>query len=861
MTDQIADGVAALAGRGTSVLLTGPAGSGRSHALRRVATQLDRSGRDVLRVDGVAGTPPLAAVRLALPGVLPGRGTEPVGFAGLHQALLEHLGDDDTVLVVDDGHLLDRESWGLLGAVHRRLGTPVVTSVVPGVPFVPWFVENVRPVVEVAIGGMSAEGLHAVLEERAQGPVPPQLSVRIHAETGGQPSLALAVFDEARRRGWEPGPVPDELLRSARVSGMHAAAVSGLPPEDRDAVELLGVVGPLPLRAALALLGGDRLSALERRGMLRAGRSGGEPTVAVAPPGLSDHLARATGETTRYRLVAAALDALDVGPGGEDDGLRTRLRGLLTAVGDGVAAPVPAGWAEDPGAGGAAVARLLATRVRIQLAEAARRWQDDPRTEHAAELLRLLLSVEDEPGRVDDVLARTDRTTDLDGFAPVELRYLEGRWAIVQGADPAAVAEGLVDGLPPGTTPAHREALDSLAVALRAEYGHVPDGYAATLGARVDGDDPAATAARVALAACHVIAGRHDDAAALLTGERGGWPALLRDSADVLSVLTRYGSGRLAEGVDRARALAGAAVDEGSPSTWVGGLYVAALCLGSRMRLDAARRELLPVLASGLRARALVVAPDLAARVLLATLSLHSQQTGLVQGLRALAEEHEAPADALPFGDALWVAAMSLFAGGEPEEGTRLLDLLTDRERGLGHQLAADATRIYRLLLSFDPGLATAFRGTAERIGGEAYLTYLDAQHALRDGRDPDALMAVARRFVALDMREQAVRCYLIAAGLLQVAGDDDGAARARADAQVLGSTPSVPLDEQAGSAELTEREREIAALIARGESTSAIARRLFLSRRTVESHLYNIRRKTGAKDRADIGRIVDPYA
>jgi DNA-binding CsgD family transcriptional regulator len=523
------------------------------------------------------------------------------------------------------------------------------------------------------------------------------------------------------------------------------------------------------------------------------------------------------------------------------------------------AAPGALDGATD-GTAGAAVARLLATRVRLQLAEATRRWQEDPRTAHAADLVRLLLSVDEDPGRLDDVLARTDRSTDLDGFAPVELRYLEGRWAIAQGGDPAVVADGLAAGLPPGATEAQAEALDSLAIALRAETGQVPPDCTAALGPRVEGDGPAALAARVALAACHVIAGRHDEAAALLPDERCDWPPLLRDSADVLSVLTRYGSGRLAEGVDRARALAGAAIDEGSPSTWIGGLYVAALCLGSRLRLDAARRELLPMLASGLRARALVLAPDLAARVLLATLSLHTQQAGLTPGLRTLAEEHTASTDALPFGDPLWVSAISLFVGGEPEEGTRLLDLLTERERDLGHHLAADATRIYRLVLSFDPDLATEFRDAAERIGGEAYLTYLDAQHALRDGHDPDALMAVARRFVALDLREQAVRCYLAAAGLLQVSGEPARAARARADAQALGSAPSVPLDDAAGSTALTEREREIAALIARGESTSEIARRLFVSRRTVESHLYNIRRKTGAKDRADIGRIVDPY-
>ena len=53
----------------------------------------------------------------------------------------------------------------------------------------------------------------------------------------------------------------------------------------------------------------------------------------------------------------------------------------------------------------------------------------------------------------------------------------------------------------------------------------------------------------------------------------------------------------------------------------------------------------------------------------------------------------------------------------------------------------------------------------------------------------------------------------------------------------------------------LTETEVKIAALIARGDSTSDIARSMFLSRRTVQVYISHILAKLGAKGRVDIVR------
>ena len=53
--------------------------------------------------------------------------------------------------------------------------------------------------------------------------------------------------------------------------------------------------------------------------------------------------------------------------------------------------------------------------------------------------------------------------------------------------------------------------------------------------------------------------------------------------------------------------------------------------------------------------------------------------------------------------------------------------------------------------------------------------------------------------------------------------------------------------------AELTDREREVLELIAQGRSNKAIGELLFLSPKTIETHLAHIFRKTGVRTRAEL--------
>jgi len=59
------------------------------------------------------------------------------------------------------------------------------------------------------------------------------------------------------------------------------------------------------------------------------------------------------------------------------------------------------------------------------------------------------------------------------------------------------------------------------------------------------------------------------------------------------------------------------------------------------------------------------------------------------------------------------------------------------------------------------------------------------------------------------------------------------------------------------GSGQLSARERELVALVAQGRTNAEIAAQLYISVRTVSSHLDRIRDKTGCRRRADLTRLA----
>jgi DNA-binding CsgD family transcriptional regulator len=111
-----------------------------------------------------------------------------------------------------------------------------------------------------------------------------------------------------------------------------------------------------------------------------------------------------------------------------------------------------------------------------------------------------------------------------------------------------------------------------------------------------------------------------------------------------------------------------------------------------------------------------------------------------------------------------------------------------------------------------------------------------------------------------LRLREVPVRAARQALGADRArAAEDRGAAMSLAVAAEYALMLTTPSAHQAppGLAKLSSRERELVILVAQGRTNAQIAAELFISVRTVGSHLDRIRDKTGCRRRADLTRLA----
>jgi DNA-binding CsgD family transcriptional regulator len=105
---------------------------------------------------------------------------------------------------------------------------------------------------------------------------------------------------------------------------------------------------------------------------------------------------------------------------------------------------------------------------------------------------------------------------------------------------------------------------------------------------------------------------------------------------------------------------------------------------------------------------------------------------------------------------------------------------------------------------------------------------------AARQALGPDRARAAEQRGAAMSWATAAEYALLVA--------EDPGPQQ----------TPAAP-----GVGTLSARERELVRLVAQGRTDAQIAAELFISVRTVRSHLDRIRDKTGARRRADLTRLA----
>jgi DNA-binding CsgD family transcriptional regulator len=118
-------------------------------------------------------------------------------------------------------------------------------------------------------------------------------------------------------------------------------------------------------------------------------------------------------------------------------------------------------------------------------------------------------------------------------------------------------------------------------------------------------------------------------------------------------------------------------------------------------------------------------------------------------------------------------------------------------------------------------------------IGDADMRRHQDAQRNAREVLGPDRARAAERRGAAMSMATAAEYALLLTA-----------------------SSPP-PAQAAPGAAGLSARERELVTLVAQGRTDAQIAAQLYISIRTVRSHLDRIRDKTGCRRRADLTRLA----
>ncbi len=143
----------------------------------------------------------------------------------------------------------------------------------------------------------------------------------------------------------------------------------------------------------------------------------------------------------------------------------------------------------------------------------------------------------------------------------------------------------------------------------------------------------------------------------------------------------------------------------------------------------------------------------------------------------------------------------------------------------------------------------------------EALAAATAAREAARDAplAEASALLAEGRALAAAGRRPEAIETLIAAESRFDGFGARRLRDQAARDLRRLGHRVRRPSGETDSG--LTEREREIALLVAAGRTNREVAEQLVLSTRTVEAHLRNVYGKLGVRSRVELTRAMTNHA
>lgn len=852
-------GRAFIDGRVGGVLLSGPAGVGKT----RLADEALQSAGPVPtgRAVGHAATRkiPLGALAHLLPASL----VRDVGLGDedrarlFHQgrlSLAERAGGERLVLVLDDIDQLDDTSLALLLPLTLDRVVFVIATLRSG--------QAVPPVVESMVKDghfdvwelppLRADEVATLLHRVLDGPVDASSVDQLAEASGGN----LQVLREIVRRAVDEGALAyadgvwrlERLPIPTRLEALVASRLAELEDAERHVVDLLAIAGSIGITDLEPFVGEARLEHLEDRGFITVSVERRRVHATLAHPLYGEALRQQMSPLRTRRLTRDLADRVERhGARRRDDLIRLATWRL------------DAGGKIDPevlvGAGRLALVGRdadLATRFALTAADMGARFEAARILVEAALLAGDLASAEAafaEVG-VDPSLGDLDR---------VQLsRRLAAACTIHHDLEGAVAA--IDDALERVTDPAARALARAQRALLLGQQGRPLD-VLAVLDGLSDMEDPRLRSEVLAARSqAETLLGRYEDAiASARAGAQAAseLPAWLTRESMARHVLNEmYAYAYLASPED-ARTLAFAALAASGPSDAGGGAAWYELVLG----------QIALVAGEG---RPGLVHYETAASAAART----GQDAGLVWALTGQALAHlllgdldsavaaRDRADAImpsPLGGAVALRARldswTLAAGG---------DLAGARRLALGAADAMQAEGLYsgEAWLRHDVVRFGAPDKTVERldelasqIDGAYVGIVARLAHAAIAG-DRDAYGVVVDEFEAAGLIADAAESASVLAELHRRAGDQRGATAAdqRVARLVEGAGGRTPALRRGGEIEpLTEREREVALLAASGASSKDIAARLYVSARTVDTHLARTYRKLGISGREEL--------
>ncbi len=850
-------------GSSGGAVLTGAAGVGKTRLAEELGALANAAGRPTARAVGhpVTQQIPLGALAHLLPYSLVTEanfelndraGLFHAAGAALRGAATEHR----LVLTVDDIDQLDDTSLALLLPMTIEREIFLVATVRTGQPIPSPISALIKDghLERMDVAALADDEVANLLHRVLDGPVDQDALRRLHRLSGGNLQVLHELVRAAREQGslvrgeraWTLGDLP----RSGALEDLVASHLAHVPEQAQQALDVLAVACQLGVADLEAFCPTDLLEHLERDGLICVEVRDRRTVVDLVHPMYGEVL-RARMTTLRLRSLQRAL-AKQL----ESSGARRRDDPMRLAL-----------WRLE--AGGDVDAELLHRAGRLaligrdtDLAERfARGAADRGMPVAAARIVVESASLRADPDAVEQAVATVWNHPELDDG---DLAHLASRHSDVlfQARSDLDGALAVVnEALARVTSSASRSALAAHRASLLANAGRPLEALAAIDGVTVT-DDPRLRVDLALTRSAALLSVGHFDEAVTVAREgaaaqadlppwqaRRGLAGHLINEAHALAYSGRYPMAR--ELIEPAAVRAKAA---GALAGWVWFEVV----LGEIARDTGRGHE--AVERFGAAAEAAEGAGQGAAVVW--------ARVGVAQGLLLLGDADAAEA-ALALADAAGDSPLSTSATTRERCRAWLMACRGDLSAARDHValqadiVAADGVFVFEVALLHDLvrfGDAHAAVARLENLVGRVDGPLVRAMAAHARGvvdADVEMLERAMAEFEAMDSLVYAAETAADLGDLHRREGDQRAASAAgQKMAQLIalvGGARTPSLLRGSGVDPLTSREREVALLAADGLATKEIATRLYLSKRTVDTHLDRIYRKLGISSRDEL--------